>query len=201
VKSLALFDLDGTLYDGDSMQDFIRFVVGDRRFYVGFLLQSPTLIGLKVLKVVSRKRAKSRFLNHYFKAIPRGRLVSLARAFALQGIENRLRPSLAERLRWHQQQGHRCIIISASLDLWVAPIAAQLGLESISSIAHYEQDRIVGLEGENCHGPEKVRRLLQYLDGERYDMTYAYGDSSGDRELIAWADQGFWANKPLPPLE
>ena len=183
------------------MQDFIRFMVGGRRFYWGFIKNSPALVGFKVLGIVSRKEAKGRFLRHYFKSTPVAGLQSSARAFALQCIETRLRPSCAERLRWHQQQGHRCIIISASLDLWVKPIAEVLGVEYICSKGLYEADRLMGLDGENCHGPEKVRRLLEYLDGEEYNMSYAYGDSSGDRELIQWADRGYWANKPLPPLE
>ncbi|MEZ4684818.1 MAG: HAD-IB family phosphatase [Bacteroidia bacterium] len=161
----------------------------------------PVLVGFKLLGILSRKQAKSSFLRYYFKSIPLAGLQSSPGAFARQRIEKRLRPSLAARLRWHRQQGHRCIIISASLDLWVEPIAEALGVESISSKGLYEGDRLVGLDGENCHGPEKVRRLLEYLNGEEYGMRYAYGDSSGDRELIQWADQGYWANKPLPPLE
>lgn len=201
MTSIALFDLDGTLYDGDTMQGYIRFVVGDRRFYWGFLRQSPTLIGLKMLKTVSRKKAKGQFLRYYFQDIPSESLHNSARAFARQCIKNRLKPSTKARLRWHQKQGHRCIIISASLDLWVQPIADELGVESISSKALYQDEKVVGLDGPNCHGPEKVRRLLEYIDEERYETSYAYGDSSGDRELIQWADQGFWVNKALPPLK
>ena len=47
-----------------------------------------------------------------------------------------------------------------------------------------------GLEGLNCRAAEKVRRLDHWL-AER-DLTnatiWAYGDSNGDRELLAAAD-------------
>ena len=58
----------------------------------------------------------------------------------------------------------------------------------------------------NCYGLEKVRRLKEYLRntdsvkaplpfgeaerGCRDSAIIAYGDSRGDRELLAWADEG-----------
>jgi phosphatidylglycerophosphatase C len=42
------------------------------------------------------------------------------------------------------------------------------------------------LAGENCRGPEKARRLTELLAG-RGALTWAYGDSSGDREMLAMA--------------
>jgi phosphatidylglycerophosphatase C len=47
-----------------------------------------------------------------------------------------------------------------------------------------------GLDGVNCRAGEKVRRLEQWLaDSDLMDATvWAYGDSAGDRELLARAD-------------
>ena len=57
------------------------------------------------------------------------------------------------------------------------------------------------LDGPNCRGPEKVRRLREWFDRQgldRADLTlWAYGDSSGDRELLAWADHPVWVTEPL----
>jgi phosphoserine phosphatase len=47
------------------------------------------------------------------------------------------------------------------------------------------------LEGGNCRGPEKARRLARWLDGSAAHVV-AYGDSAGDRELLAAADVGVW---------
>jgi phosphatidylglycerophosphatase C len=47
--------------------------------------------------------------------------------------------------------------------------------------------------GANCRGPEKVRRLRAWMDEQGLGdaMLWAYGDSAGDRELLASADQAF----------
>ena len=48
----------------------------------------------------------------------------------------------------------------------------------------------------NCRGPEKARRLLAWLDanhgGRDAVELWAYGDSPGDRELLAAADKPVW---------
>ena len=55
------------------------------------------------------------------------------------------------------------------------------------------------LDAPNCRGPEKVNRLLARF-GAKPDVLYAYGDSSGDRDLLALADhpQLVRRGEPLP---
>ena len=42
------------------------------------------------------------------------------------------------------------------------------------------------LVGRNCRGPEKVARLREHF-GRNVTLAAAYGDSSGDREMLAMA--------------
>jgi phosphatidylglycerophosphatase C len=63
--------------------------------------------------------------------------------------------------------------------------------------------RITGrMLGGNCRGPEKVARLEAWLAGQQPPI-YAYGNSSGDRELLARAHVGVMVRPrtTLPPLE
>ena len=52
------------------------------------------------------------------------------------------------------------------------------------------------LDRPNCRGPEKVRRLHAWIDdrfgGRTNVRVVAYGDSAGDRELLADADEAHW---------
>ncbi len=43
-------------------------------------------------------------------------------------------------------------------------------------------------QGPNCRGPEKVRRLREVF-GPDLHLTAAYGDSDGDYEMLALADE------------
>ncbi|MCB1149091.1 MAG: HAD-IB family hydrolase, partial [Chlamydiia bacterium] len=48
------------------------------------------------------------------------------------------------------------------------------------------------LLGANCRGPEKVRRILETFGPKESYLLYAYGDSAGDREMLALADHPFF---------
>jgi HAD superfamily hydrolase (TIGR01490 family) len=113
-----------------------------------------------------------------------------ARALAL-----RLRPGALERIAWHRSQGHLLVLASASLDLYLDHVGAQLGFDHVlcTRLASRRGDdgieRLTGaLEGPDCTGPEKLRRLAALLGELRAHELHAYGDSAGDRELLAAAD-------------
>jgi phosphoserine phosphatase len=45
-----------------------------------------------------------------------------------------------------------------------------------------------GFISKNCYGQEKVNRLLEVEPDRKNYYLYAYGDSRGDREMLAFAD-------------
>jgi len=50
---------------------------------------------------------------------------------------------------------------------------------------------VVGcFEGNNCHGPEKARRLREVF-GDNIRLHAAYGDTIGDREMLDMADEKY----------
>ena len=101
-----------------------------------------------------------------------------------------MRPAARERLRWHLDQGHEVVVVSASLDLWLAPWMHREGLRLVSTRGRFEGERFTGeLDGANVHGPEKVRALGEHVDLQGYGVVYAYGDSSGDLEMLGLAHE------------
>jgi phosphatidylglycerophosphatase C len=79
----------------------------------------------------------------------------------------------------------------ATAELIVAPFARGLGADAIigTRLASDDTGRLTGgLDGPNCRGPEKVRRLKAVF-GEDAALEAAYGDSDGDREMLAMAEE------------
>ena len=82
------------------------------------------------------------------------------------------------------------LVVSASLADWVGGWCADQGLELVATEAEVAAGRITGsFAGANCHGPEKVRRITALLDPADYAPIHAYGDSGGDREMLALASE------------
>ena len=89
----------------------------------------------------------------------------------------------------------RNILLSISLFAFAVAMAqAPIKLTGVKN----KQDTQVAVENDvltghfltkNCHGTEKVRRLQAlFPDREHYHLT-AFGDSGGDRALLAFADE------------
>ena len=94
---------------------------------------------------------------------------------------------------WGERGAHR-VIVTASPTITVAPFARRLGAEALlgTEMAFDSQDRVTGaFVGPNCRGEEKVRRLKAAY-GQDMVLTAAYGDTSGDAEMLAMAmEAGF----------
>lgn len=197
---VAAFDFDGTVTDRDSLFPFLRFASGRTSYYWRLTSQIPVLAGY-LLGWVDNNRAKERVLSRFFSGVPVAELDTIGARFAHEMIPGMVRPAALERLAWHRSLGHRCILVSASLQLYLQPWAERVGFDAVIG-SRFEQQadgRVSGrLAGGNCHGPEKVKRLLA-LAGERDSFElYAYGDSRGDRELLASADWAYYRAMPPP---
>jgi HAD superfamily phosphoserine phosphatase-like hydrolase len=86
------------------------------------------------------------------------------------------------------------VIVSASLAAYLRPVADELGFDAVlaTELEAGADGRLTGrIVGHNVRGAEKVRRLDTYLAeaGHADAFVFAYGDSSGDRQLWGRADR------------
>jgi len=190
AQKLILFDFDGTLTTKDTMIEFIKFVRGSNKLYLGYALISPTLIGMK-LGMIPNDKAKERLLTHHFKGMSQSALREKATAFGQEVIPGLLRPQGKIAFQEYQEAGHRVIVVSASLDLWLQPYFESQGIEYLCTAAEYASGTFTGkLAGANCNGEEKVRRIQAHVKVADYEEVIAYGDSSGDEAMLGMAGAG-----------
>ncbi|MGA7933188.1 MAG: HAD-IB family hydrolase, partial [Kovacikia sp.] len=130
IGIVAAFDFDDTLTDRDTLLPFLRSVVGTRQYFIKMLRLSPILTAY-ALRVIPNWRAKEVVLSHFLAGIPQEQLHKAAEHFAEREIPKWLRPEAVERLRWHQSQGHRTILVSASLAIYLQPWAQRMGIQDV----------------------------------------------------------------------
>lgn len=187
-KQLALFDFDGTITTRDTLFAFIRFYHGTFRFYIGFLLLSPILIAYK-LKLIPNWRAKEIVLQWFFKGVRAADLQAKGEQFVREVLPPLLRPEALVAIRQHQQAGTEVVLVSASAEAWVKPWSDTLGITCLATRLEEKAGVMTGkLSGANCFGAEKENRVRACYNLADYDVIHAYGDSSGDREMLALAD-------------
>lgn len=192
MKRLALFDFDGTLTNRDTLLEFLKFYVGPVRFYIGMTVCSPFLVAYK-LGILRNWKAKERVLTYFLRGEEYNEFLSKGRTYALQHIPLIIKQKAMDRLLWHQEAGDRIIVVSASIAAWIEPWTEKHGVELISTFLQLKDGRLTGkLQGKNCYGPEKVRRLEEIITVSDYDEIFVYGDSRGDREMLAYGTTPFY---------
>ncbi|THD80874.1 MAG: HAD-IB family hydrolase [Phenylobacterium sp.] len=185
---LVAFDFDGTITVRDSFTAFLKWRAGPLRYALGVLRLAPGLIGYLVHR--DRGRLKAQAVREFLQGLGREALEAEARSFAEIFGPRLLRPdALAAWRRW-RAEGARLVIVSASPSVVVAPFAEKLGADALiaTELAYDVQDRVAGaFATPNCRGPEKIVRLRAAF-GPDMALKAAYGDTSGDREMIALAE-------------
>lgn len=191
-KRIAFFDFDGTITTDDSLLKFIRFVVGDRRFLIGLITLSPMLILYK-LKFIPNYKAKQYLLSWYFKGMKKEDFFDVACKYSLYHIDKILRNKAIEKITWHKKEGHKVVIVSASIDCWLRPWCEKNSLELIATKLEMKDGIVTGnLLTKNCYGQEKVNRIKEKYNLKEFEYIYAYGDSSGDKEMLQLANEKYY---------
>lgn len=193
LKTIAAFDFDGTLTYRDSLLSFLIFAVGPVRTILYLLLELPYLLGF-CMGVISRQKVKEAVLTRFFLGESIEALKKKGESFAKNHLPSLVRPEGLERIIWHRNQGHRCILVSANLALYLEPWSKANGFDVClaTRLEVTSSGKVTGrLEGLNCRGEEKVCQLKKNIGNERV-ILYAYGDSDGDRELLTFADYPYY---------
>jgi len=204
---VAAFDFDGTLTRRDTLVGFLRFACGTPALAAALARTVPTAVRARTGRlpggIEPRDAAKERLLALLFAGRDAGWLAERGAAYA-ERLPGRLRPDVRARLDWHRAQGHRLVIVSASLQTYLDHIGRTLGFDEVIGVrlAADDRGRLTGaLVGPNVRGPEKEVRLRRWLaDGcPDHGEIWAYGNSSGDRELLALADHPLLVTRrPIP---
>ena len=190
--NLAVFDFDGTLTNRDTLFEFLKFYQGPFGYYFRLFILVP-VFALYALKIIPNWKAKQMVLILFFKGAPLGEFQNKCNEFADKVIPGLIRSDARSKLSEHLNKNHRVVVISASPENWIKPWCDKMGIEYIATKLNTFEGALTGrISGRNCYGPEKVNRLKDYLNPGDFEMIYAYGDSKGDRELLALADKGYY---------
>lgn len=188
-RPLVAFDFDGTLTRRDSFLAFLRWNAGPASYAVNLASLAPAMA--KWVLDRDRSRLKAAFVDKFLNGVEQATLAARARAFATEESQSLLRPDALRCWKQWQAQGARLVIVTASPEILVAPFAHGLGADHLiaTRLAIDAGDRLTGgMIGNNCRGPEKVRRL-RALFGDNLRLEAAYGDSAGDTEMLAIAEE------------
>lgn len=193
-KKIYCFDFDGTLTTSDTLLEFIKYAKGRGRFLMVFLMYSPLLVLMK-LHLYPNWKAKQQIFAHLFAGMRIEKFDALCHGFAEEN-QHLLRPKGITLMHEALVAGAQVFIVSASIDNWVRPffdIRNLKGVQVLGTQIEVEDGKLTGnFKSNNCYGKEKVHRIAEALksfERSEYEIE-AFGDSRGDKEMLAFADKG-----------
>ncbi|MCH4248192.1 MAG: HAD-IB family hydrolase [Acinetobacter populi] len=195
MTALALFDFDGTLCKQDSFTGFMQSAVPKHYFYRKCLKISPQ-IAAYYLKLYPANRMRPLLFKTVLKDENADQAHLIGQHYAQYLVEHCLNQEVLARLKWHQQQQHQVVIVSASLNLYLQPVAKLLNVELIcTQVDDYHQVLTGAYRSADCSCEEKVSRLKQHYDLQAFTKIYAYGNSHEDIHMLKLATHAYWINQ------
>ncbi len=189
---LVLFDFDGTLTKRDTMLAFIASVSGKWKMIGSLVLLGPVMV-LTKLGLFDAEKAKKMLLMRHFKGMTEDFLRQKAAKFCANILPTLFSDDALEKLHFHRSKGHTVYVVSASLDLWIEPWLQSQNLPGICTKIAWTDGKFMGeFASPNCNGLEKATRIKAEIDLAKFERIYAYGDSSGDREMFKLAHKSFY---------
>jgi phosphatidylglycerophosphatase C len=191
-KPVAVFDLDVTLTRRDT---YLPFLFGYVKRYPRRWISVAMLLvrTLSVWRWQDRRWLKEQFLLAFLGGEPRERVRRWSEEFAVDLFASGMRTQGLDRLKLHQQAGHRVVLASASFDSYVTPLAKLLAIDEViaTRILWNDADRVAGVDGDNCREQAKLARVVAHLGGHVNGQgVTAYSDSYADLPLLTWAERG-----------
>lgn len=190
--TLAIFDLDNTLLNGDSDHAWGEFLVeknlvdadayaqANDKFYQDY--QNGTLDIAEFLAFSLAPLAKH----------PKTQLDDWHTTFMAEKVQPMMLEAAQKCLQEHKNQGHFLLIITATNLFVTEPIAKALGVDAILAT---EPEFIDGaytgnVNGTPCFQEGKVTRLNTWLKetGHSLEGSYFYSDSHNDLPLLKQVD-------------
>ncbi|WP_240345681.1 HAD family phosphatase [Photobacterium sp. Alg240-V54] len=199
---LAIFDLDETLIAADSASLWNNFIVTKGLAPVSLLAQEQAMITAYSKGTLDMDSYMAATL-----APLKGKSQQQIKPLVDEFIDNIITPAIyrqaLERIAWHRKRGDHILIISATGEHLVKPIAAALGINNVIAI-NLEQDHGVytgATTGILSFKEGKVERLKMWLQQQShtYKGSYGYSDSANDLPLLNVVNKPFAVN-PDPTL-
>ncbi|MDR4895016.1 MULTISPECIES: HAD family hydrolase [unclassified Chryseobacterium] len=191
MKKLYCFDFDGTLTYKDTMFMYLKFY-DSTKYRIQFLRHVPLFILLK-LKLAETEKVKKSFIGSILRGQTQQKIEQKSKQFFEQHYPKIVRENALDFIKNIDRNNTQSLLVTASLDIWVKPFADELKMQLVSTRAEFKNGIFTGnFVGKNCNGKEKLVRIKAEINDSKYDKIIAFGDTSGDRPMLKWANEGHY---------
>jgi phosphatidylglycerophosphatase C len=189
-QKIAVFDFDGTLFQGDATKDFCWFYYRKNPLKSYYFLVQLAYWFINHLGLMSTTKFKSKFIA--FLNNNDAQLIDHLLTLFWEQKRALVRKNLLEKITKLKENGVYTIVVSASPELFIKDFCLSLGIDAVIGSQLIVKNNKYSLL-KNCRGKEKLIRLKQAIPG--FEIVVAYSDNEDDAALLKLAENGFWVDK------
>ena len=185
---IAVLDINGTLYNKKSKEEFFRFICFRNSYKLLDIYHLLLFKLLGTLRLVNQTQFKENFFN-YLDHLPPEQVRRYAAEYWSIEYPRYFNRELLDQVDALRKQGIKIFCISGGLDVYMEPLYELFPVDGHLSTRVMYKKQTYKIVGEACKEEEKIRRLEEYLKGQPYQIVEAYSD---DKEaILERADQAY----------
>jgi len=195
VTRVAVFDLDGTVTRHDTYVDFLLYCFRRKPLRLLSLPALAAYLAVHKSGLRSNHWLKARFLGAVAGGIPRTDLGILCEQFVSRTMAKNVKVPALDELARLRGEGYVLVLATASFGFYVRILAVELGFDEVlCTEAKFDStDKLIGkLDGENCIGSEKARRISALSSKRGWtEIELGYSDSKVDLPMLEMVQQAY----------
>lgn len=199
LKKLAIFDIDYTITRKETLMELFKYTIKNDKKNLKFLPRAAYCGFMYIIKFYDEKKVKETFLK-FIDKIEEKDLALLVKNFYNDRLQNILYKDALNMMKDLKSKGYDIYLISASPEFYVNEFYEIKEVDKIFGTKFkFENGAFLRqMDGENCKGEEKVKRLKSYLNENNIEVdfkeSYMFSDSLSDKPLLDMVGKPYLIN-------
>ncbi len=186
MQKVVVYDLNKTLYEKSSKDEFFKFICYKRGYKIIRLLQLAWLKGLGKTGMISKTHFKENFYD-YLKGLPPEQVNRYAKEFWNMEFPDKFRQKMIEDIKRFNHENVKVYIITGGFEVYTKYLEELLPVKVLGTRTEYKNGNYEVI-GKACNDQEKVRRLKEEVEG-KFRLLEAYSDDK--EEILTQAEKAY----------
>jgi HAD superfamily hydrolase (TIGR01490 family) len=189
VVKLGIFDIDYTITSKETLVEFYKFILKKKPKLIKHLPSTLRSGLLYITKRIELKAAKQTFLS-FVEGIHEDEMNELVKEFYDKKLTKVFYQDAIDMIKKLKAEGCIIYLISASAEFYLKEFYRIPEVDMVIGTRYRVDEKIHSctMEGENCKGEEKVKRLMEVLKQKELEVdfknSYMFSDSLSDLPLL-----------------
>lgn len=199
MEKLAIFDVDFTLTKRETFIELYLFMMRKNPRLIMHMPRSLKTAFFYLFKIYDAGKTKEAF-GKFLEGIHQDEMQNVVKEFYEKRLSKIIYKDAIDTIKKLKNQGYKIYLISASPEIYLNELYNIKEVDKIiGTKLRYENGMLRSIiEGENCKGEEKVRRLKEVLKKENINVdfqeSYMFSDSLSDLPLFRLVGKPYLIN-------